>query len=584
VISSHVYRAFVAGSELELSVKGGTISLNAGRSPHVQASITVASPESWGSSSEIGLFPGFDVFPGSDVFPGIGASVDESSAAPDPRLGARIRVEVDGEYPSFSRHREFDLALRSRTIDQASGEVDLDLTSDEALLDDIAPAVDDPTPLAHQDSLVDIVDYVLGKVIPGAALEPGPDVPVPALAASTNLIRNPRVGLGITDWFQTGGTVMGTTRYTTGGPSGAPTYIGYQAPSVGTTNAQVFLDQQVISTTPGRLYVLSAYVRAYGARQVSLTAQLFDEAGNTLGFAGGNRVTPAGSWVRISTSFYGGSRIRPALNAIGGLAGSEFWDVTGWRLSESTGDPVADALYFDGDTTDTALYRYAFQDDAHASLSQRTVVIDAATPDALTWRTGQTALDFLMPLVQRFGFRLVCDETRTWTLRDENYTAPGQVTFRHAVNLTDGRDTISLDSGLWFDAALRRYRWKTPEGVERERVDYYSASASPIKVDTREIEAAYPGPGRAQYAVRRAQGRGREVAAASVADWSAQAEQSGEVLFIDAPKQVGNTQSVVFDLSNDEMTVTLRTLELAIGSVDRLTGTVNALTGTVNDL
>jgi len=241
-------------------------------------------------------------------------------------------------------------------------------------------------------------------------------------------------------------------------------------------------------------------------------------------------------------------------------------------------------VYFDGDTTDTALYRYAFQDDAHASLSQRTVVIDAATPDALTWRTGQTALDFLMPLVQRFGFRLVCDETRTWTLRDENYTAPGQVTFRHAVNLTDGRDTISLDSGLWFDAALRRYRWKTPEGVERERVDYYSASASPIKVDTREIEAAYPGPGRAQYAVRRAQGRGREVAAASVADWSAQAEQSGEVLFIDAPKQVGNTQSVVFDLSNDEMTVTLRTLELAIGSVDRLTGTVNALTGTVNDL
>ncbi len=93
--------------------------------------------------------------------------------------------------------------------------------------------------------------------------------------------------------------------------------------------------------------------------------------------------------------------------------------------------------YFDGATAAGSGYTYEWQDAAHASASSRLPVTERA-PELFEWRAGVSAIDFLAPLVQANGFRLVCDEQRRWTLRGVNYIAPGSaVALRYGVNIID---------------------------------------------------------------------------------------------------------------------------------------------------
>jgi hypothetical protein len=212
-----------------------------------------------------------------------------------------------------------------------------------------------------------------------------------------------------------------------------------------------------------------------------------------------------------------------------------------------------------------------------------TIPADAAD-EALIWRAGDAALDFLAPLLQTAGYRLVCDEQRVWTLRGEEYVAPGYLVIRHLVNMIDANETIDRDAQLWFDAAVTRYRWTDTAGVLHEAVDAFALVTPPTLVKTFDKQTVFRGTGFSAYAVRRAQGRGREVSATAVSDWRALAEQSVEVDLPGTPRQVGVTSAVQFDLSLDEMTVTTRTTDLRLGSIDGLHTTIDALIGTIDEL
>lgn len=189
-----------------------------------------------------------------------------------------------------------------------------------------------------------------------------------------------------------------------------------------------------------------------------------------------------------------------------------------------------------------------------------TVSLDAAD-EAKLWKAGDSAEDFLRPILQASGLRLVCDEQRQWTLRDEDYTAGGMLNVRHGFNIMDGEDSIDRDSGIWFDAAIARYRWRDSAGDQQEAVDSYAATPSYTRAEVFDFDHPYPGPGFAEYAVRRAKGRGREVTFTIEMDWNAQAEQTVFAVLDDMPFQVGSTQSITFDLDAELMTGTTMTLE-----------------------
>jgi hypothetical protein len=207
-----------------------------------------------------------------------------------------------------------------------------------------------------------------------------------------------------------------------------------------------------------------------------------------------------------------------------------------------------------------------------------------AEDDALTWRAGQAGWDFLAPLVQAAGFRLVCDEQRAWTLRTADYTAPGSLSIRYGVNLIDGDDTLDRGGDTWFDAAVTRHTWNDSAGITQERVDAYALATPYTRLRLFEKTTPYPGAGFSRYAVSRAQGRGREVSATLVADWRTNAEQPVQIILGDAPTLTGITQAVSLDLDTDEMTVTTRTVDTQLGAIDLLVGTIDALVGTIDSL
>jgi hypothetical protein len=413
------------------------------------------------------------------------------------------------------------------------------------------------------------------------------------LSPSTNIVRNPRVLSNTTDWavtWTTGGAVL--NRFATGGPADAPSYVQlYQnQASGGATGVYLFLSENSIGVTPGVLYRLTVYVALQNvSTAVNVDAILYDAAGNIVAFATPATV-PAGStgWQRVTVTFYALSnvtKIRPRVN-VPTFAYGAYLGVTGWRLSESNGDP-GDVGFFDGSTAASADYTYNYPagGTAGAAISNRVTARDAPAPAAILWPAGKTAIDYLGPLLEAKGLRLVCDEARVWTLRDTAYSAPGSLVIRYGVNMESGQDTIDRAGGQWYDAAITRYSWNVPGATSSQsfvQVDAFALKTPYSRAETFEKNIAYPGAGDSQYVVRRAQGRGREVRAVIVADWGARCDQFAQIAVPGAPTQTGTVQALAYDLDTDSLRVTARTIDTPAGAIDLLQGTIDALIGTID--
>lgn len=495
-----------------IRASGGEIVLDSGRAPHVQASIEVG-------LTDAGL-------------------LDEL----DPRDGRRMVIEAGG--------RIFDLGIRAANPDRVSATVEVQLASDEAILADFAQLVDDPGPRMHEASLRNVCNYVLGKI--GATLEPGPDADVTAYWSETNLIKNSCAALNVDGWDGAGLSTV--TRVT--GLSGPARSTGVRGTHLSSSSGYWDFRSEFIPVRVGQRYTIRADVRASVSRELELLLTWFD--GETFISEVSETVTTL-EWATLITTGIApprASRARLIVRATTAGSAGQWIEGTCFKFTEGNN---ADPRYWAGDSSD-ANYTYEFAGDAHASASRRTPVVERH-PDSLRWLAGVSALEFLHPIVQAAGFRLVCNERREWTLRDASYREPGSQTYRAGINIVAAEEELTRDGDEWFDAAVYRYTWTDADKVEQIRVDAHALNGTPSKVVHREIEAAYPGPGRAQYAVTRAQGRGRIVTATKQADWTEAAEQTFSAVLDGTPIQIGTVERVEFDLARNEVISTSRTTD-----------------------
>ena len=550
--STHEYEAtlLVGDDQYPLGIRrAGRIVLDAGRAPHVLADLDLSLPD------------------------------EATQLLLDPRTNARVRIDVAATSPTGVQERTFDLSLRSRPITHGpDAYARVTLASDEALLDTFRAGADDPTPFTLAASLRTVIDYVLGEAIPGAELEADPDndTDLTPYWEVTNLIRNPAVVTDLANWSPGGGV---TLAYVSAGSSGE---VGVTMTNPTGAVFAVDTSKYNIPARPGERYTFSLAQRYVGSLTGSGRAVLrfLDNNNATISEVEGDAVNMTTSYERVEVT---------AVAPPSAVKVAPFWRVSGgtgrtYRLDQALlhTSPFPVPPFTGGDAAGGG-YTYRFEGPSNDSASIRTPDVER-DPDALVWRAGDSALDFLHPLVQAAGYRLVCDEQRRWTLRDENYTTPGSLDVREGVNLIGGEDVIDIDAGEWCDAQATVYRWTDRDGIQREAVDYYELNSPPFLVNRVEVDAPYPGPGRSQYAVRRAQGRGREVTVTTVADWRTHAEQPAQFTLDSALIQLGQTSRVEFDLSTDRMTVSSRTTDTPLGAIDLLGGTIDSLVGTIDAL
>lgn len=571
-VSTHVYSAVVIGTtDLPLSVVGGRITLDESQAPHVTGNVDIATP------STVIL------------------------NALDPRAGARVRVVADGEYPSFSVHREFDLGLRVRPHRRLDATVTLSLASDEALLLDWSPLTDDTTPYQHMGSLRAICNYVLGQVIPGASLEASPtnDADCTPLFDAQNLLINPGAEVddaGCHVLFHGGSTTTLTRTTTAGTQVDGVGAFRWEFTGPATAGAQCVVGG-LWDTEQGHIYTVTAYLAAGTGfngpaigQTVYLDARVFDtdDYTGTNGFVYfSDPVILTAAYQRVVYTFtvprgakwrYAGVGVRTLDSGMPDQS-----RILIDRVTVVEGAIPADlAPEFTGDNPDTADYTYSWDDVPNESTSTR-IAVNPRSLESLRWQAGTSAMEFLQPLVQAAGYRLVCDEQRRWTLRGVDYQAAGVLSIREGVNLIDREDTIDRDAGTWFDARITRYHWTGPNGDPKTKEDAYTLNMPYTRLSVVDVDAPYPGAGRSQYAVRRAQGRGHEGSATAVADWRVHAEQA--LVITDGDYiQTGEINRVEFSLDRDEMTVTSRTTDTPLGAIDLIPGTIDALTGTIDNL
>lgn len=510
----------------------------------------------------------------------------------DPRTSPAPRVILESR--KGAAVRTCDLHVRSYAVDRARGDVSLELASDEALLSDYAPAADDDTPYTHQRSLRAVCNYVLNKVIPGATLAatPNNEADVTVYSAATNLIPSPRV-TDLSSYVAFNVTRSADASFP--GPQDGVPHNGLHLYNATNIDSYVSVGGDTgdmrLGMTAGKTYTLSATgsVRATlggatgpRALRIGVFYKVRGEAGYRESFSPA-LPTQVNASTRVAVTFtLPPDTIEAFVRMYHGRgSGTVTWALP--RLSEQTEPGPHNTDYFWGGKPSNSAYIYTWNGNADASASERKVIIDAASADSLWWRAGVSALDFLAPIVQAAGFRLVCDERRRWTLRGEGFLAPGTLNLREGVNVIDGSDRVDRGDGGWFDARVTRYQWRDRNGNQQERIDAH-VQPGYTRLTTVEVQAPYPGPGRSAYAVRRAQGRGREITATAPADWSVTADQSLAARLEGTPAQLGTVLAVGFDIASDRMTITARTVETPAGAINLLDGTVNALTGTVNNL
>lgn len=488
----------------------------------------------------------------------------------DAREPRRVAITATTAYPAsfmLPRSRTFDLGLREATPSGESGTVALALASDEALLmDDILAATSPLSMHAHQGSLRALCSAVLARI--GASLEPGSvDAAVPAMGDATNLMTNPSAEVSLAGvgasfcsasrsnaWAAPG---AGSWSFALSGTFGADSYI-----DIGGNDTALRLGMQAGKTyrAEGTIRLAAPVGSSTGdARRIRIVGR--DAAGSPVEIAKSSAAPDAAGVTRLSVTFtipkgYTGAATRWYH---GGSSGTVWWDALSLREVDPTKDDPTDVGYFDGATTDTVDYGFAWSGVAHESASTR-VQLNGSGPALLYWRPGVSAWAFLQPLFQARGFRLFCDEARNWYLVDgATFTAPGSTQLSMPGSLHSADSRITRDSEDWFDAAVVRYRWRTDDGSTREAIDVHAPPGS-SKVRVFDMETPYPGPGFAAYAVKRAEGLGRTATVAALADLRVSPSQVLKLDLPNLPQLLGAVRSVVFALGDATMVVRSRGL------------------------
>lgn len=507
----------------------------------------------------------------------------------DPRQGVRAVLSASNAGVSS---RTFNLGVRERTIDHAAKTMKLELASDEAMLIDYAPITQDLGAFEMQNSLRSIVNYVLGKVVPGASLQAGgaPDQQFLVATDSTNLFPDPRYertpegGYAILN----ADTIPDTTWAGTENLAGVHLY--------NPTNDDACVQLSNNNALPygiqvGRSYTFSATgaVRSAmgGSEQTARSRRLV-----VVGRVNGTYTDLARS-AAVPTSIDGGTRVSVAFTVPEGCdqillrayhghtSGTITWRA--FRLSESHDYPGPhNWQYFDGSRPSDGLHAYSWTGTPNASTSKRVALIDRA-PELLAWEPGVSAWDFLAPIVTNVGLKLWCDENRVWRLIDPaEYALPGVLSVT-GFNATEGTDTITRsDPEVYCTGVIVKYRWRDTSGTQREALDSAGVAGSVLTID---FDRPYPGPGAAAAILNRRAGQGRVQEVTALSDYSATPGMEARITLPSTADQQGVLTSVSWSLTEGLMQVgTKGLLDLQKGSINALTGTIDQLTGTIDNL
>lgn len=195
---------------------------------------------------------------------------------------------------------------------------------------------------------------------------------------------------------------------------------------------------------------------------------------------------------------------------------------------------------------------------AAASFEAPDVALEA---DSTAWVPGQSAWDYVLPLVDAAGLRLWCDEGRQWHLALPSIPEGSALSFSPS-NSTRLRDTIGrddLEGAGWFDAVHVTYRWRNALDVEQVRYDVARAQGA-TKAYTVEYTRPFPGTGAAAAILARSRGRGRVEGVVAVLNPGARPRQPIRVNIPNGPIQTGFVTQVQWDLGADTMTILTRDL------------------------
>lgn len=191
------------------------------------------------------------------------------------------------------------------------------------------------------------------------------------------------------------------------------------------------------------------------------------------------------------------------------------------------------------------------------SVLQPGVLDGTVEPDSAIWEPGQTAWDYLSPLLSAVGLRLYSDEKRRWYLINDTYTVPGTVELEATGTITEATDVISRDANEWYDAVVITYTFVNEVG---ETIKAYDSAAVEgySKVLHLDYETAYPGPGAAQRILDRTILRGRVNDVQAVSDYRVTPAQAFTLELTGFPTQTGYISAVQWDYPADEMKITTR--------------------------
>lgn len=543
--STHTYTAVLAGPSgpVSLRVTGGRVSEDTDRIPHVEATITA-----------------------SVVDPSLYVLLD-------PRLNRRVMLTAERADGSGTTIRTWDLGVREYTPDRRAGTVQIRLASDEALLADWGLGLS-AGPYALAGSLRAVTNWVLAHL--GTTLEPGTlDADLTPYWDLTNLVLNPSMMISNFAWLPGTGAAPGVRVVAPAGFGGyalrwSVTAAGdsNQVPSGGNTpvpDARAFH-----SVTPGSWYVFAFQVLSSTARQVRASVQFWTQGGSypvtTLSGADTSSV-PAGFtrvWCVVQCP-PGCDKAVPFVQTRGNNVGDLHY------VTQAMFHPATDFAgvlgahevqpYFDGQTA-PAGYNTSWGGDASLSPSTRRAH-RSRRPESLVLKLGQSGMDFLKPLLQASGLRLVCDGERKWHLRDVDYIGTGMTTHEYAVNITEASEVLSRDAVEWYNMCVIKYVWRDRAGVEYTEVDAATAvldPVTPVKMHYVELQdTPFPGIGRAMAYLNRAVMRGRKVTTSAVATWKERADQPLTVTLDGTPVQTGQIAAVEWSFDNDTVTVTGRT-------------------------
>lgn len=173
------------------------------------------------------------------------------------------------------------------------------------------------------------------------------------------------------------------------------------------------------------------------------------------------------------------------------------------------------------------------------------------------WTPGQSAWDFLNPIVQKAGLALYCDENRLWQLVNPAATA-GTLTLSDTSNVTDLSATLDRARD-WFDACVIEYAWNDGTASNKQYDIYAPTGYKKVKKITYN-DTPFPGTGAAQAIVQRATTRGYKYQAEAVSNYDARPRQTITIDVTGEPLLEATVASISWSLPENRMRIVMRDL------------------------